>query len=72
MNSVLSLLYGPILTSIQDYWENHSFDYTDFVGKVMFLLFNTFSRFVVGILPRRQNVLILWLQSPSAVILKTK
>ena len=26
----LSLLYGPTLTSIHDYWENHSPDYTDF------------------------------------------
>ena len=26
-SSVLSLLYSPILTSIHDYWENHSFDY---------------------------------------------
>ena len=26
----LSLLYGPTLTSIHDYWINHSFDYTDF------------------------------------------
>ena len=25
---VLSLLYGPTLTSIQDYWENHIFDHT--------------------------------------------
>ena len=25
----LSLLYGPTLTSIQDYWKNHSFDYMD-------------------------------------------
>ena len=24
--SVLSLLYGPTLTSIHDYWKNHSFD----------------------------------------------
>ena len=24
-----SLLYGPNLTSIQDYWKNHSFNYTD-------------------------------------------
>ena len=23
----LRLLYGPILTSIHDYWKNHSFDY---------------------------------------------
>ena len=27
--SVLSLHYGPILTSICDYWKNYSFDYTD-------------------------------------------
>ena len=26
---VLSLLYDPILTSIPDYWKNHSFDYKD-------------------------------------------
>ena len=26
----LSLLYGPILTSVHDYWKNHSFDYMDF------------------------------------------
>ena len=25
----LSLIYGPTLTSIYDYWKNHSFDYTD-------------------------------------------
>ena len=24
---VLSLLYGPTLTSVPDYWKNHSFDY---------------------------------------------
>ena len=26
---MLSLLYGPTLISIHDYWKNHSFDYTD-------------------------------------------
>ena len=25
----LSLLYGSVLTSIHDYWKNHSFDYID-------------------------------------------
>ena len=25
----LSLLYGPTLTSVHDYWKDHSFDYTD-------------------------------------------
>ena len=28
-SSVLSLLYGPTLISIHDYWKNHSFDYSD-------------------------------------------
>jgi len=28
-SSVLSLLYGPTLTSIHDYWKNHIFDYPD-------------------------------------------
>ena len=46
------LLYGPTLTSVHDYWKNHSFDYTDLVGKVMSLLFNTLSRFVTAFLPR--------------------
>ena len=29
ISSVLSFLYGPTLTSIRDYWKNHSFDYRD-------------------------------------------
>ena len=28
-SSVLSFLYSPTLTSIHDYWKNHSFDYID-------------------------------------------
>ena len=28
-SSVLSLLHDPTLTSVHDYWRNHSFDYTD-------------------------------------------
>ena len=28
-SSVLSLIYGPTVTSIYDYWKNHSFDYMD-------------------------------------------
>ena len=49
---VLSLLYDPALTSIEDYWKNHSFDCTDFVGKVMSLLFNKLSRFVIAFILR--------------------
>ena len=40
-----------------------------FVGKVMSLLLSTLSKFVIAFLPRRKCLLILWLQSPSAVIL---
>ena len=29
LSILLSLLYGLTLTSIHDYWKNHSFDYTD-------------------------------------------
>ena len=29
-SSVLSFLYSPALTSLHDYWKNHSFDYPDF------------------------------------------
>ena len=41
-----------------------------FVGKVMALLFNMLSRLVIAFLPRSKRLLILWLQSPSAVILE--
>ena len=38
----------------------------------MSLLFNTLSSFVIAFLPRSKRLLISWLQSPSAVILKPK
>ena len=42
-----------------------------FVGKVMSLIFNTLSRFVIAFLPRsKKSVLISWLQSSSTVILE--
>ena len=41
-----------------------------FVGKVMSLLFNMLSRFVITFLLRSKHLLISWLQSPSAVILE--
>ena len=43
-----------------------------FVGKVMSLLFNALSRFVIGFLPRGNCLLISRLQSQSAVILEPK
>ena len=43
-----------------------------FVGKVMSLLFNMLSRLVIAFFPGSRRLLILWLQSPSAVILEPK
>ena len=43
-----------------------------FVGKVMSLLFNMLSRFVIAFFPRRKSLLISQLQSPSLVILEPK
>ena len=43
-----------------------------FFGKVMSLLFNMLSRFLITFLPRSKCLLISWLQSPSAVILEPK
>ena len=37
-------------------------------SKVVSLLLNTLSRFVIAILPRSKCLLILWLHSPSALI----
>ena len=44
----------------------------NFVGKVMSLLFNTLSGFVIAFLLSSKRLLISWLQSPSAVILDPK
>ena len=41
-----------------------------FVGKVMSLLVNMLSRFIIAFFPRSKYLLISWLQSPSAVILE--
>ena len=41
-----------------------------FVGKVISLLLNMLSRLVITFLPRSKRLLISWLQSPSAVIIR--
>ena len=43
-----------------------------FAGKVMSLLFNMLSKFVITFLPRSKHLLISWLQSPPAVILEPR
>ena len=42
------------------------------VGKIMSLVFNMLPTLVIAFLPRSKHLLISWLQSPSAVILKPK
>ena len=68
---MLSLLYGPTHTSVHDYWKKTiALTIQTFVSKIM--LFNTLSRFVTAFLPRSKHLLILWLQSLSAVIFELK
>ena len=50
--SALSFLYNLTLTSIHDYWKNHSLTRRTFVDKVMSLLLNMLSRLVITFLPR--------------------
>ena len=52
--------------------KKHSLTIWTFVSKVMSLLFNTLSRFVIDFLPRSEGLLISWLQSLSTVNLETK
>ena len=69
---LLSLLNGPILTSIHDYWKTIALTGRTFVGKIVSLLFNVLSSLVIAFLPRSKWLLISLLQSPSAVILEPK
>ena len=46
---VLSLLYGPTLTSVHDHGKAITLTIRNFVCKVMSLLFNMLSRFVTGL-----------------------
>ena len=68
----LSLLYGPTLTSVYDYWTKHSFDCMDLCQQSDVCFLTMLSRFVIAFLTRSKHLLILWLQSPSSEILKHK
>ena len=69
---VFSLPYGPTLTIIHDYGETIALTIWTFVCKMVSLVFNTLSRFIIAFLPRSKGLLISWLQSPFAVILEPK
>ena len=46
--------------------------YGPLLAKLMSLLFNTLSRFVIAFLPRIKHLFFSWLQSPFTVILEPK
>ena len=64
--------YGQTLTSIYDYWKNHSFDSMDLCQQSYVSVFNMLSRFVIAFLPRSKSLLISWLHSLSTVILEPR
>ena len=68
-SSALSLLYGPSLTFTG---KTIALTRQTFVSKVISLLFNMLSKFVIAFLPRSKSLLISWLQSPAAVIFYPK
>ena len=51
-----SLLYGPTLTFMFDYWKNHSLTIWTSVRKVISLLFNMLSRLVMAFLPGSKSL----------------
>ena len=59
---VLCLLYGPTLTLVMTTGKTIALAIWAFVGKVMSLIFNRLSRFVIAFLPRSNFLLISWLQ----------
>ena len=68
---MLSLLDDPTLTSIHDYWKNHSFLGGPLSAKCEgSLLLNMLCRFVKPFLTRSKHLLIPFLQSPFTVILE--
>ena len=69
-SSVLSLLYVQL--SHPYIGKTIAWTMQTFVGKVMSLLFNTLSGFVIAFLPRSKSLLISWLQTLYAVILEPK
>ena len=60
-------LYHPYVTT-----DKVSLTIQTFVSKMMSLLFNMLSRFVIAFLPKLKHLLISWLWSPFAVILEPK
>ena len=72
-SSALSLPYGPTHNILyMNIGKTIALPIWTFVSRVMSLLFNTLSRFVILFLPRSKHLLTSWLQSPSTVVLEPK
>ena len=66
--SALRLLHGPLSDLYTTPGKTIALTIRTLGSKVMSLLFNMLSRFVITFLPRSKRLLISWLQSPSVVI----
>ena len=71
-SSALSLLYSPAPHLYMTIGKTIALTRQTFVSKVMSLLLNMLSRFVIPFLPRNEHLWISWQQSLSAVILELK
>ena len=67
---VLSLLYGQLSYPYATTGKTIALTIQIFVGKLMSLLFNMLSRFVIGFLPRSKCLLISWLQLLSCFLIE--
>ena len=72
INSLVFCLLFPFLQPCMTTGKTIALTIRTFVGRVMSLLFNKLSRFVLVFLPRSSCLLISWLHSPSAMILEPK
>ena len=71
-SSELSLFYCPLSHPYVTTGKTTALTRWTFAGKVVSLLFNMLSMFVIAFLSRIKHLLISWLQSPSTVILEPK
>ena len=68
-----AFFYCPAFTSVHDYRKKAiALIIQTFIGKVMSLLFNMLSRFVIAFLPGSKRLLFSWLQPPFTVTLEPK
>ena len=68
----LSLLYSPTLMSILTTGKTIALTRWTFVDKILSLLFNMLSRFVIAFLPKSKHLLIPLMHSLSAEVLEPK